>query len=352
MIFQKVSSDQCPTDPIRRPKVHASAFKQVTGEAIYCDDIPRVENELYLALVLSKKAHARIISIDPQEALAMPGVHAFFSAQNLDTHQNQVGPVIHDEEIFIRNVVTSQGQSLGAIVAENQKLAQKAARKVKVQYEELSPIIVTIEDAIARKSFFPGYPKELIKGDVEKAFAEADFVIDGECRMGGQEHFYLETHAAFGYVKDSDELELICSTQHPSEIQKLAAHTLGIPASKITVKAKRLGGGFGGKESRGILIALPVAIAAYNLKRPVRIMLDRDEDMLITGTRHPFYFKYKVSCTKEGVITGCDIDIYNNAGYSMDLSFSVLDRAMFHFQNAYRVPNVRVAGTGKHEIYK
>lgn len=261
--FQKVASDQCPTDPIRRPKVHASALKQASGEAIYCDDLPKMENELYLALVLSKKAHAKIINIDAQEALSMQGVHAFFSAQNLDTHQNQVGPVIHDEEVFIRNVVTSQGQILGAIVAENQKLAQKAARKVKIEYEELTPVIVTIEDAIAHKSFFPGYPKVLNNGNVEKAFDEADFVVESSCRMGGQEHFYLETHAALGYVKDTDELELICSTQHPSEIQKLTAHALGIPASKIVCKAKRLGGGFGGKESRGSLVAIPVAIAGY-----------------------------------------------------------------------------------------
>lgn len=343
--MQKVASDQCKTDPVGRPKIHSSAFKQVTGEAVYCDDLPRFENELYLGLVLSTKAHAKLVSINADEALKLPGVHAFYSAKDITPHENQVGPVIHDEEVFIRETVTSQGQVLGAIVADTQKLAQKAARMVKVVYEDLSPVIVTIEDAIKHKSFFPGYPKVLVKGDPDKVMKESDFVFEGEFRMGGQEHFYLETHAALAYPKDFDEIEVFSSTQHTSEVQKLTAHALGIPAHRVVCKTKRLGGGFGGKESRGCLIAIPTAFAAYKLRRPVRIMLDRDEDMMITGTRHPFYFKYKVSCTKDGVITACEAEVYNNAGYSMDLSFSVLDRAMFHFQNTYRIPDVRISGT-------
>lgn len=321
-VYEKVPDNQPNLDPIGRPKVHMSAFKQTTGEAIYLDDMPKWENELYLALVLSSKAHAKILSIDPSDALKLEGVHRFFCAKDLSGHANEVGPIFHDETVFVKDKVTSQGQIIGSIVADNQALAQRAARMVKIEYEELSPIIVTMEDAIKHKSYH-GEEKRMERGDYQKAFAESDHVIEGECRMGGQEHFYLETHAALAIPRDSDELEVFCSTQHPSEIQKLVSHVCGIPLNKIAIRVKRMGGGFGGKESRPMLVTLPVALAAYEMNRPIRCMLDRDEDMQVTGTRHPFCHKYKVSFNKDGTLTGCRIEIYQNAGYSIDLSFSV-----------------------------
>ncbi|XP_041780050.1 xanthine dehydrogenase-like [Anopheles merus] len=343
-LFEKVSGDQPATDPIRRPQVHASAYKQVTGEAIYCDDIPKFANELYLAFVYSTKAHAKILSIDASEALKQEGVHRFFSADDLTEEQNKAGPVFHDEFVFVKDVVTTQGQIIGAIVADNQTIAQRAARQVKVTYEELQPVIVTLEDAIRLESFYPGFPRIIAKGDVEKALAEADVIIEGDCRMGGQEHFYLETQACLAVPKDSDEIEVISSTQHPTEIQHHVAQTLGIPASKVVSRVKRLGGGFGGKESRAAIVAIPVALAAHRMGRPVRCMLDRDEDMAVSGTRHPFYFHYKVGVSKDGKLLAGDFRAYNNAGHSMDLSFAVLERSMFHIQNAYRIPHLRVRG--------
>lgn len=322
-LFERVASDQPSHDPIGKPKVHAAALKQATGEAIYTDDIPRMDGELYLALVLSTKAHAKITKLDASEALALDGVEGFFSAKDLTQHENEVGPVFHDEYVFANDEVHCYGQIIGAIAAANQALAQRAARLVRVEYEELQPVIVTIEQAIEHASYFPDYPRYVTKGDVVQAFAEAAHVYEGSCRMGGQEHFYLETHVALAVPRDRDELELFCSTQHPTEVQKLVAHVVGLPANRVVCRAKRLGGGFGGKESRGMMVALPVALAAYRLQRPVRCMLDRDEDMLITGTRHPFLFKYKVAFTQEGLITACEIECYNNAGWSMDLSFSV-----------------------------
>lgn len=323
-LFEKVPEGQANHDPVGRPNIHLSAYKQTTGEAIYCDDMPKWENELYCGLVLSTKAHAKVLSIDPSEALKLPGVHRFFCAKDLHGHANEVGPIFHDEKVFlgVDDIVTSQGQTLGAIIADTQAIAQDASRKVKVVYEDLSPIIVTIEDAIKHNSFF-GKPKVMQRGDYHKAFAESDFVIRGEARMGGQEHFYLETHAAIAIPRDSDDLEVFCSSQHPTEIQKLVAHVTGLPAARVAARVKRMGGGFGGKESRGMLVALPVALAAHRMGRPIRCMLDRDEDMQITGTRHPFMHKYKVSFNKDGKITGCYIKIYNNCGYSIDLSFSV-----------------------------
>lgn len=342
-VFEKVSSKQSAIDPIGRPKVHVSALKQATGEAIYCDDIPRMDNELYLALVLSTRAHAEILSIDASTALSLKGIHAFYCHKDLTEEENSVGAVFHDEQVFASKT-TCQGQIIGAVVGDNQTIAQKAAALVKIEYKDISPTIITIEEAILEKSYFPNYPKTIIQGDIEEAFKNSEHVIEGNCRMGGQEHFYLETNAAMAVPRDCDEIELFSSTQHPSEVQRLVAHTLSIPASNVVCRTKRLGGGFGGKESRAFIVAIPVAFAAYKLRRPVRIMLNRDEDMMISGTRHPFLFQYKASCLKDGTITGCEIKCFANAGNSMDLSFSVLDRAMYHIENCYNIPNVKVSG--------
>lgn len=300
-IFEIVKNKEFQTSPLGQPKIHLSAIKQATGEAVYCDDIPRYENELYMSFVLSSKAYAKIILIKYQDALKEPGVHAFYSAKDLSENQIMIGPIVHDEEVFVSTTVTSQGQIIGAIVADTQVNAIRASRMVEVVYEELSPIIITIEDAIKHNSYITKEPRRIIKGNVDEAFENADYMIEGKCRMGGQEHFYLETHACIAIPKDPDEIEIFSSTQHPSETQKLVAHVLGIPLAKVNVKVKRMGGAFGGKESRGMLLACPLAFAAYKLGRPVRCMLNRDEDMLMTGTRHPFYYKYKASCTKGNI---------------------------------------------------
>lgn len=254
--YEKVPKSQSALDPIGRPKVHVSAFKQSTGEAVYCDDIPKMENELYLTLVTSTKAHAKIVSVDSSTALKMPGVHRFFSAKDLRNHANEIIPIFHDETVFAEDMVFAQGQTIGAIVADTKLIAQSAAKLVNIEYEELSPIVISIEDAIERNSFF-NKPKKLERGDFRKAFVESDFVIEGEVRMGGQEHFYLETHASIAIPQDQDELEVFCSTQHPSQMQKLIARICEMPISKVSVRVKRMGGGFGGKETRGMLVALP-----------------------------------------------------------------------------------------------
>lgn len=236
--YEKACEHQAAHDPVGRPNVHLSAYKQTTGEAIYIDDMPKWKNELYLALVLSTRAHAKILSIDASDALKLPGVHRFFSHEDMPEHVNEVGPIIHDERVFQIDVVTSQGQTIGAIVADNQAIAQKAARLVKIEYEDISPIIVTIEDAIEQNSFF-GEKRIMQRGDVEQAFATSDLVVEGEARLGGQEHFYLETHAAIAIPRDVDDLEIFCSSQHPSEVQKLVAHVTGLPAARISARVKR-----------------------------------------------------------------------------------------------------------------
>ncbi|XP_014226482.1 xanthine dehydrogenase [Trichogramma pretiosum] len=342
--YQVIPPNVNSNDLVGKPIIHASAMKQAAGEAVYLDDIPRMEGELYLAFVLSTRAHAKILKVDPSQALAMKGVVAFYDANDVPEHNRAVGPIFHDEEVFVSKEVKSQGQTIGVVVANDQLTAQRAARVVKVEYEDIHPIIISIEDAIEHNSFYDGSGKCISRGDVDGELASSDHVLEGEVRMGGQEHFYLETHCAYAIPREEDEIEMFCSTQHPSEIQKLVAHVLGVQINRICVRVKRMGGGFGGKESRGQLVALPVALAAHKLRKPVRCMLDRDEDMMMTGTRHPFYFKYKVGFNNDGLIKACEIHIYNNAGYSYDLSMSVLERAMFHFENSYKIPASRVFG--------
>ncbi|XP_058168635.1 xanthine dehydrogenase-like [Anopheles ziemanni] len=343
-LFEKVASGQAVTDPIRRPQVHASAYKQVTGEAIYCDDIPRFSNELYLAFVYSTKAHAKIVSIDPSAALQEEGVHRFFSADDLTEEQNRLGPIIEDERVFAKDFVFCHGQIIGAIVANDATAAKKASRKVKVVYEELTPVIVTLEDAIARKSFFPESPLRLEFGNVDGAFQSAYKIVEGECRTGAQEHFYLEPIACIAFPRDSDEIEIISCSQHPAEAQRKVANALGLSCNKVFSKVKRLGGGFGGKETKVDGVVTPVALAAYRLQRPVRCVLDRTDDMASTGTRHPFQVRYRVAVNKDGLLLAGEYKAYSNAGYSRDLSFSVMQRAILHIQNAYKIPNVRIEG--------
>ncbi|XP_045474437.1 xanthine dehydrogenase [Harmonia axyridis] len=344
--FHIVPNTDNKNDALRKPIVHNSAFKQSTGEAVYCDDMPRFHNELYMAFVLSTEANAIITSIDTTEALATEGVHEFISAKDIAKDRLYVGTIVHDEKVFYTDEVTSQGQIIGAIVADDQIIARKATKKVKVTYEKRQPVIITIDDAIKQNSYLSSVPHKTIKkGDVEKVFAEAPHTLEGECKMGGQEHFYLETQAVIAVPKHEDnEMELYSSSQNPTELCKLVAFVLGLQQHKVIAKVKRLGGGFGGKESKSCLIGIPAAVAASKLKRPVRTMLDRDEDMIMTGGRHPFQMKYKVAFDDQGKILGCKIKIYCNAGYSMDLSPSLLERAMTHFENAYYIPVVHVEG--------
>ncbi len=212
-------------------------------------------------------------------------------------------------------------------------------------YRPIDPIIVTIQDAIRHGSFYDEHKRKIVSGDVDAAIKEADHVLEGTFSMAGQEHFYLETNAVLVIPKSEDgELYITCSTQGPSEIQQAVSEVLGIPSNRVICRVKRMGGGFGGKESRGSLVALPAAVAAYRLQRPVRCMLDRDEDMIITGNRHPFFAQYKVGFKSNGQLMALDVKLYNNSGNSLDLSRSVMDRAIFHIDNSYRIPHIRCHG--------
>eukprot|EP01018_Ginkgo_biloba_P032807 Gb_23462 [translate_table: standard] len=327
------------------PVVHLSAKLQVTGEAEYADDTPMPPNGLHAAFVLSKKPHARIRFIDDSAAKDIPGFEGFFTAKDVPGG-NDIGAVVHDEELFASEFVTCVGQVIGIVVADTYENAKIASQNIQVEYEEL-PAVLCIKDALQVGSFHPNTEKLLQKGDVDECFNSGvcDKVIEGEVQVGGQEHFYLEPNSTLIWTADGDnEVHMISSTQAPQKHQKFVSHVLGLPMNKVVCKTKRLGGGFGGKETRSAFIAAAAAVPSYLLHRPVRITLDRDIDMMITGQRHAFLGKYKVGFSELGKILALDLQIYNNGGNSLDLSLSVLERAMFHSDNVYEIQNVRIRG--------
>ncbi|VAH05345.1 unnamed protein product [Triticum turgidum subsp. durum] len=330
---------------VGQPMVHMSAILQVTGEAEYVDDTPTPPNILHAALVLSKKAHARILSIDDSVAKCSPGFAGLFLSKDVPG-SNHIGPIIHDEEVFASDVVTCVGQIIGIVVADTHDNAKAAANKVNIEYSEL-PAILSISEAVKAGSFHPNTTRCLSNGDVEQCFASntCDKIIEGEIRVGGQEHFYMEPQCTFVWPVDSgNEIHMISSTQAPQKHQKYVANALGLPLSKVVCKTKRIGGGFGGKETRSAIFAAAASVASYCLRRPVKIVLDRDVDMITTGQRHSFLGKYKLGFTNDGKIQALDLEIYNNGGNSLDLSLAVLERAVFHSENVYAIPNIRVSG--------
>ena len=323
---------------------HVAALKQTTGEAQYTDDIPPLKNELHGCWVLSTKARAKILSIDYSAALDMPGVVDKVDLDDVPSKfANKFGQPFQDEFFFAEGEVHTAGQPIAMILATSANRAQEAARAVKIEYEVL-PSILSMEEAIEANSFHDFY-REIKKGDTEEAFKNCDYIFTGSARMGGQEHFYLETNATVAIPKPEDgEMEIFSSTQNCNEAQNFAARICDVALNKVVVRVKRLGGGFGGKESRAALLSSIVALAAKKTRRPVRCMLTREEDMVTMGQRHPFIGKYKIGINKDGKIQAMDCDIYCNGGWSMDLSGGVLERAMSHSDGCYSIPNVYVRG--------
>ncbi|KAI9820709.1 MAG: hypothetical protein M1827_005078 [Pycnora praestabilis] len=329
---------------VGQAKPHVAAMKQCTGEAQYTDDIPVQKNELYGVLVLSTKAHAKILRVDPSPAMELPGVVDYVDHTDLPNPEaNWWGAPSCDETFFALEEVFSGGQPIGVILADSAKHAEAGARAVKVDYEDL-PSIFTIEEAIEKSSYFDHY-RYINKGNVEEAFTKADHLFSGVSRMGGQEHFYLETNACVVVPKPEDgEIEIYSSTQNCAETQAYVAQVTGVDANKVVAKVKRLGGGFGGKETRSVQIAGICATAARKTGRPVRCMLNRDEDMLTSGQRHPFLARWKIAVNKDGKIQALDADVFNNGGWSQDLSGAVVDRALSHIDGCYLIPNIYVRG--------
>ncbi|KAL2824283.1 molybdopterin binding aldehyde oxidase/xanthine dehydrogenase [Aspergillus cavernicola] len=326
---------------------HLSGLKHATGEAEYIDDMPPLHRELHGALVLSQRAHARIVEVDWTPAIGPGLAVGYVDHTSIPEEKNHWGPVVHDEPIFANGEVLSHGQPIGLVYAESALAAQAAAKAVKVVYEDL-PVILTIDEAIAAKSFFP-HGKELRRGalpeDIPGALEACEYTLSGTTRIGGQEHFYLEMNAAIAVPHPEDgSMDVWSSTQNTMETQDFISQVANVPRHKINARVKRMGGAFGGKESRSVPIACIVAVAAKKTRRPVRIMLNRDEDMMTSGQRHPIQCRWTVGFTREGKLTVLDADAYNNAGYSVDMSSAVMDRCLTHIDNCYFIPNVWLRG--------
>jgi xanthine dehydrogenase large subunit len=326
-------------------KAHESARLHVLGQADYTDDIAEVRGTLHAALGLSSKAHARILDIDFSDVIASRGVRAVYTAKDIPG-TNDCGPIIHDDPILADGLVQYIGQPIFVVVADSHDLARRAAKKAKVSYEEL-PAILTPQAARAAGSYVLP-PMRLTRGDAEAAFERAPLRVKGELYVGGQEQFYLEGQISYAIPQENDGMLVLCSTQHPSEMQHVVAHALGLHSHNVVVECRRMGGGFGGKESQSALWAAAASIAAKRLGRAVKLRADRDDDMMVTGKRHCFHYLYEVGYDDSGRILAAKVDMVSRAGFSADLSGPVATRAICHFDNTYYLSDCDIrAAAGK-----
>ncbi|HTL30455.1 MAG TPA: molybdopterin cofactor-binding domain-containing protein, partial [Tepidisphaeraceae bacterium] len=320
---------------------HDSAALHVSGESIFIDDMLPARGELICDFVGSPVAHGKLVSIDLSEAKNVAGVVAVLTAKDITGH-NKFGPVVKDEVLLVDDVAEYLGAPIVLIAAENRDALREAKKRVKVEMQPLTPIF-SIDDAIAARSFL-GPQRVIARGDADAAFRSAEHMLEGALEIGGQEHFYLESQAAIAYPGEQGAMTMHSSTQHPTEVQSIVAEVLGVPFNKVVVICKRMGGGFGGKETQAAQPAAMAALVATITRRPARVIYNKDDDMRFTGKRHPFKSWYKVAFTKDGLLTGLSIDHYSNGGCTVDLSFAVLERSMLHSDNAYFIPNVRITG--------
>ncbi|HEX7706481.1 MAG TPA: xanthine dehydrogenase molybdopterin binding subunit [Thermoanaerobaculia bacterium] len=320
---------------------HDSARGHVTGESLYVDDLPALPGELLVDFVWCPHAHARIVSIELDAAKRIDGVAGVYTFRDL--HHNLFGPIATDEPLLAEKVCTFRGQPVVVVAAESREALMAGKAAVRIAYEELSAIL-TIEEAIAAESFM-GEPRVIRRGDVDGALAAAEHVIDGVFENGGQDHFYLESQAALVHPGENGSLTIHSSTQHPTEVQEVIAHLLGIDMSQVVVNTKRMGGAFGGKESQATHPAAMAALVARSTRRSARIVYDKDSDMHVTGKRHPFRTEYRAGYDSTGRITALRVHLYSDGGAYADLSPAVMARAMTHAENAYFIPNVQIHGT-------
>jgi xanthine dehydrogenase large subunit len=330
---------------VSRP--HESAHLHVAGEAAYIDDIPELAGTLHCALGLSAVAKGTIAAMDPDRIRAMPGVVAVLTAADIPG-VNDCGSIVHDDPILADGEVRHVGQPVFAVIAQTRDAARRAAARAKdVLTIAAEPPVLTPREAHARGQYVLP-PMHLIRstreGGARAAIAAAPRRLAGTFDVGGQEQFYLEGQISYAIPREDRGMFVHCSTQHPSEMQHLVAHALGWHANQVQVECRRMGGGFGGKESQSALFACVAAVAAHKLGRPVKLRLDRDDDFMITGRRHCFWYEYEVGYDDDGRILGAEVTMVSRAGHSADLSGPVMTRALCHFDNAYWLPDVALHG--------
>ena len=321
-------------------RFHESARAQVAGGATYIDDIPEVRGTLHAAPVCAPVAHGKLRGLDASAALAVPGVRGVFSTADIPGDP-MLAAFAHDEPIFATDTVQFLGQVAALVVADDVMTARRAARLVKFDIEPL-PAVISVHEAHALKSYVLP-PVHVKRGDAAAALARAPHTLEGGFDIGGQEHFYLEGQVAYVLPLEQDQWWVYSSTQHPGEVQHWVSHALGLDNHAVTVECRRMGGGFGGKETQAGHLAVWAAIAANQLKRPVKLRLDRDDDFMITGKRHPFAYHYRAGFDDSGLLCGLELEMLANCGFSADLSGPVADRAIFHADNAYFLEDVAIS---------
>ncbi len=320
---------------------HESAHLHVTGEACYTDDIPELRGTLYAALVTSPVAHGELMGegIDRTALLAQHGVVAVFTARDIPG-ENNCGPIVHDDPFLAAGKVEFVGQVVAVVVAREMLYAREAAKHAKVLVKEL-PALITIEQALAAQSFIIP-TKTLAQGNAAAAIAQAPHRLQGSTTCGQQEQFYMEGQITYAVPREDGQLTLYVSTQHPDGNQREAAAALNLGTHDVEVICRRMGGGFGGKEGNASIFSQSAALAAHVLKKPVKLRVNRDDDMMITGKRHDFRIDYDVGFDATGRILGLDVMLASRCGYSVDFSGPVNDRAMLHIDNCYHLPNLNV----------
>lgn len=317
-----------------------SSATHVTGESIFIDDIPPMKGELFVSYVGSPVAAGRLLRVNTENALKIPGVLAIYTAK--DIFHNMWGTIVKDQPLLVDEEIGYIDEPLCVVVAET-KQALEAGRKALTFDIEAKKPVLTLSEAIDQQLFLHA-PAPFRCGDVDAAFVKAPHTLKGGFEIGGQEHFYLESQASIVYPEDSRQIKIISSSQHPTETQHLVAEALGLPFHQVVCEVKRMGGAFGGKESQAAPFAAMAALAAHRLKRPARIVLSKDDDMKVTGKRHPFKNFYEVAFDDDGRILGLRLKLYADGGAYTDLSPSILDRAMFHSDGAYYLENALVEG--------
>ncbi|MEJ2021734.1 MAG: xanthine dehydrogenase molybdopterin binding subunit, partial [Maritimibacter sp.] len=323
-----------------KPLAHDSAPLHVTGTARYVDDIPTPAGTLHLAFGLSPEAHGVLTALDLAAVRAAPGVVAVITADDLDRPAD-TSPSAHDEPLLASSEVLFHGQPIFIVAATSHRAARAAARLAKISIDT-RPALISIDEALAAESYIDDGPVTWARGDIEAALDAAPVEIEGEIEIGGQEHFYLEGQAALALPGEGGDMLVHSSTQHPTEIQHKVAEALGLPMSAVRVETRRMGGGFGGKESQGSALAMACAIVAQKTGRPAKMRYDRDDDMAITGKRHDFRIRYRAGLDADGLLLAVDFSHYTRAGWSADLTAPVADRAMLHADNAYFIPAMRI----------
>ena len=320
---------------------HDSALKHVTGAAVYVDDMPDLAGTLHAFLVKSPVALGEVRRIDAAAALRSPGVAAVVTAADIPG-RNDIAPILADEPLLAEGTVEHVGHPLACVVADSFAAARDATALVSLDIAERTPVL-TIAEALAAGSHV-AKPQVMARGDAARAIARAPHRLSGRLEIGGQDHFYLEGQIALAVPQEDRDMLVYSSTQNPTEVQHGVARVLGLAAGAVTVEVRRMGGGFGGKESQATIVAAIAALCADKVGRPVKLRLNRDDDMVVTGKRHDFLAQWRVGFDRRGRIAGLDMTLASRAGHVADHSPSVMARALCHVDNCYHLPTARLAG--------